>query len=95
MSDLINTSDRYHLMGVRTVERDDNRDLKAGNNPDSQHVAGEVVYTTNDKDEANQISKNGGFTREGEGWTAVAGWRDTQATASAGADAPSPLKKGG
>lgn len=100
MSDLIDTSERYHLIGVNT--RDNavdgagrNIDVPAGENPEGQKVQGEVVYTTNDKDEANAIARNGGFQREGGPWIAVQGWRDMQSQggASAGADSPSPLKR--
>lgn len=93
MTDLINAADRYHLIGVRTIERDDNSTLDPGNAPASQRVDGEVVYTTNDKDEANAIARAGGFQRDGGSWIAVQGWRDTHKYMSgSGADAPSPLK---
>lgn len=83
---LVNLSERYHLLGVTTEEREDNSGLSSSAD---QHVPGQVVYTTNDKQEANAIARNNGWMQDGI-WVAVSGWRDSQRVPSE--DLPAPLR---
>lgn len=89
-SDLVDLSDRYHLVGVTTEERENNAGIAGnvvgGQEGRDQHVEGKVVYTTNDREEANAIAKRGGFQRKGQPWIAVQGWHDSQKPANQGDD---------
>lgn len=81
---------RYHVLGHPDIEeRDDNRDLK----PEDQRPEPKVVYTTDDKDEANTICRVG-FHQESEDSPVipVVGWRDSHKKPEVGESAP-PLKK--
>jgi hypothetical protein len=85
MPDLVNLTERYHLLGVVSQERDDNSGLDGRND---QHVEPQVVYTTDDKEEATAICRNSGWLQDGI-FIAVSGYRDTKRVPSA-ADEPAP-----
>jgi hypothetical protein len=89
MPDLVNLAERYHLLGVVSQERDDNSGLDGRTD---QHVEPQVVYTTNDKEEANAICRNSGWVQDGI-FIAVSGYRDSQRIPSASdaePDEPAP-----
>lgn len=85
-------ADRYEVLGYVPQEREDNRSL----DPQDQRVAeDQVVYTTDDKDEAERMRLAGGFVQgdpdEGQ-WTVVTGWRDTQKEPADGSGSGAPKK---
>lgn len=72
-------SKQYHILGHPNIEeRDDNRDLK----PDEQRPEPVVVFTTDSKDEANEICR-AGYWQENEDADIipVVGWRDSKKAA--------------
>lgn len=90
--ELVNLDERYHLLGVQTVERDDNTGVDHGDQAADQHIEGQVVYTTNDLEEAKALCRNGGWIQAGV-WIAVSGYRDTQkAAGTAQQGAPRALR---
>lgn len=92
---------RYKAYGVIPKEHeDDNRDLSPGSSPDAQKVAQEeVLYETDDRDEARTIKQNGGFVKD-EKFFAVTRVVDSQAGEGAPSggsgkhDVDQPLSKG-
>lgn len=68
-------SDRYIVYGVVPSEhKDDNSDL----DPANQNVEGKVIiYTTDDKQDADVVMREGGYIRNGQ-WYAAQELVDTQ-----------------
>jgi len=89
LSKFIDFTERYHILGNVAVEHDDNNtDLDAGSSPDAQKTEEQVVYTTDDIEEAKQICRSGGFVpAEGE-WITAFGYRDSHRK-------PEPTQTGG
>lgn len=85
MPETVDLTERYHLLGtVANENEDDNSNLS----PDNQRTEGNevVLYTTNDKVEAESIRQAGGFiSPDTEKWTVVTGYRDSER--------PKPLEK--
>lgn len=84
MPDLVNLDERYHLLGVAPIEREDNSELDGRTD---QHVEPQVVYTTNDLNEAKSICRAGGWVQHGQ-FMAVSGYRDTQRITEPGEGQP-------
>jgi hypothetical protein len=77
---------RYQLIGHVTVEHDVNEQVMTR---EQQQGTNEVVYETDDRDEAQKLVREGGFIRQRDSkWIAVTGARDTQ-----GIPTHSPLEK--
>lgn len=75
MTETVDKSDRYHILGFTAVEHeDDNRDLTSDQQRKNEEI---VVYTTNSLTEAESIRQAGGFiSPDTSKWTVVTGYRD-------------------
>lgn len=84
---------RYVCYGTVAKEHEDNNpDLTA----EDQRPPEEVVYSTDDREEALAIKRNGGFVGENNQWTVATRVVDTQAPATtepASASQKKPLDK--
>lgn len=68
-------SSRYHLYGVKPAEHDD---ANTDTNSEHQSLTNLVkVYETDDKDEAKNLVREGGFVSPTAGYIAIQGARDT------------------